>query len=139
MRHRIYIPLADQPSVVRASDAKAVGKGRFAVSGPVARGERWQFMPGELVECESRTLPDGSKGLVAVSSVLSDPESRSRRMVFGWCGAVVGGILGLWASFWLGIDGVPSLVVAASCSVGFAWCSMRYGDDAWDILSKLLG
>jgi hypothetical protein len=139
MRHRIYIPLAGQPSVLRPSEAKAVGNGHFAVSGPVAAGERWQFMPGELVECESRTLPDGSKGLVAVSSVLADPEDRSRRTVYGWCGAFVGGIFGLWTAIWLGVGGVPLLLVAATCSIVFAWCSMRWGDYAWEILSKLLG
>jgi hypothetical protein len=123
---------------LRPSDAKAVGNGRFAVAGPVASGERWQFMPGELVECENRTLPDGSKGLVAVSSVLSDPEDRSRRAVYGWCGAVVGGMLGAWISFWIGFSGMPLLMIAAGCAVSFSWSSMRWGDDAWDVLSKFL-
>jgi len=139
MRHRIYIPLADQPNVLRASEAKAVGNGQFSVAGPVAAGERWQFMPGELVECESRKLPDGSKGLVAVSSVLPDPEVRSRRTVYGWCGAMVGGLLGLSTAFWLGVGGTPLFMVAAFCAIVFAWCSVRWGDDAWDVLSKLLG
>lgn len=139
MRHRIYIPLSDQTGSLRASDAKAVGSGRFAVVGPVAKGEHWKFMPGEIVECESRTLPDGSKGLVAVCSVLPDPEVRSRRMVYGWCGALVGGVLGLWAALWLGFGGKSLLAIAACCSIVFAWCSIRWGDDAWDVLSKLLG
>ena len=139
MRHRIYIPLADQADSLRASDAKAVGSGRFSVAGPVVKGERWQFMPGEIVECESRTLPDGSKGLVAMCSVLPDPEVRSRRRVYGWCGALVGGVLGLWAAIWLGFSGMSLLVVAASSSIAFTWCSIRWGDDAWDVLSKLLG
>ena len=95
-------------------------------------------MPGEIVECESRTLPDGSKGLVAVSSVSLDPEDRSRRMVYGWCGAIVGGIVGLWAAVWLGFSDSSLFVVFASCSIVFAWCSVRWGDDAWVVLSKLL-
>src|SRR4051794_14555500 len=99
MRHRIYIPLDDQSGALRPSDAKAVGNGQFAVGGPVPNGEQWKFMPGEIVECESRALPDGSKVLVAVSSVAPDPEVRSRRTVYGWCGAFVGGLLGLWVAF----------------------------------------
>ena len=95
-------------------------------------------MPGDLVECESRTLPDGSKGLVAVSLALLDPEDRSRRKVYGWCGAIVGGIIGLWAVIWLGFGGASLFVVPASCSMVFAWCSVRWGDDAWVVLSKLL-
>ena len=138
MRHRIYIPLADQPGSLRASDAKAVGNGLFAVAGPVSAGERWEFMPGELVKCESRTLPDRSKGLVAVSSVLLDPESRARRAVYGWCGAFVGGILGLWGAILLGLEGVSLFAVAAFCSVSFAWSSVRWGDEAWEVLSRLL-
>ncbi len=90
------------------------------------------------MECESRTLPDGSKGLVAVSSVLLDPEIRSRRKVYGWCGAIVGGILGLWAAIWLGFGGMALLTVTACCSIAFAYSSVRWGDDAWDLLSRLL-
>ena len=138
MRHRIYIPLADQPGSLRSADAKAVGYGKFTVLGPIAPGERWQFMPGEIVECESRTLPDGSKGLVAVSSSLQDPEERSRRTVYGWTGAIVGGILGLWVATWMGASVVSLLVSSAFCSVTFAWCSIRWGDAAWDVLSRLM-
>jgi hypothetical protein len=138
MRHRIHIPLADQPEVLRSAEAKAVGYGKFTVLGPVAPGERWQFMPGEIVECESRTLADGSKGLVAVSSSLRDPEERSRRIVYGWTGAVVGGILGLWIETWMGGSFVSLLAAGAFCSVTFAICSMHWGDAAWDMLSRLL-
>ncbi len=138
MRHRIYIPLADDPGAFRPCDAKAVGNGQFAVAGPMAKGDKWKFLPGELVECESRTLPDGSKGLVAVSSVSPDPEVRSRRVVFGWCGALVGGLLGCAAAMSLGFSGRPLLAIAASCAVLFAWISVRWGDDAWDMLVKLL-
>lgn len=117
-----------------------MGYGQFTVLGPVARGERWQFMPGERVECESRTLADGSKGLVAVSSVSRDPEERSRRIVYGCCGAFVGGILGLWLSFWFGFFDTPLMLVvtAACCSVAFAYSSVRWGDDAWEILGRLM-
>ena len=108
------------------------------MTGPVQAGERWQFMPGDLVECESRTLPDGSKGLVAVSSVMSDPESRSRRKVYGWCGAFVGGIFGLWFAIWLGFNGLPLLAVTVSCAIAFAWSSTRWGDRAWELLARLL-
>lgn len=138
MRHRIYIRLADQPDSLRPSDAKAAGDGQFAVVGPVAAGERWEFMPGALVRCESRTLPDGSKGLVAVSSASVDPEQRARRTVYGWCGAFVGGILGLWGAILLGFEGISLLAVAASCSIAFAWSSLKWGDDAWEVLSRLL-
>ncbi len=139
MRHRIYIPLADEPGALRPSDARPVGYGQFAVLGPVAAGERWQFMPGTVVECESRTLPDGSKGLVAVSSAPPDSEGRSRRIVHGVCGALVGGILGLWIAFWLGFGGLGLLATASCCSAAFAFCSVHWGDDAWDVLSRLFG
>jgi len=138
MRHRIYIPLADQPGSLRPSDARAVGNGQFSVVGPVSAGERWAFMPGELVTCESRTLPDGSKGLVAVTSVLVGPGERARRTVVGWCGAFVGAILGLLGAIFLGFEGISLLAVAAGCSMAFAWSSMRWGDDAWEVLSRLL-
>ena len=138
MRHRIYIPLADDPGAFRPCDAKAVGNGQFAVAGPMAKGDKWKFMPGELVECESRTLPDGSKGLVAVSSVSADPEVRSRRSVYGWCGAFVGGLLGAWVAIWLGFSGRSILAVTAFCALAFSWSSLRWGDDAWEILVKLL-
>jgi hypothetical protein len=138
MRHRIYIPLADQPESLRPSDAKPLGYGKFTVVGPVARGERWQYMPGEVVECESQTLPDGSKGLVAVTSATVDPEYRSRRAVYGWCGAVVGAILGLWFAVWFALFNLPLLIAVAFGAVVFGFCSRRWGDEAWDILSRLL-
>jgi hypothetical protein len=138
MRHRIYIPLASDSGALRPADATAVGYGQFSVLGPVSPGERWQFMPGEIVECESRTLPDGTKALVAVSSVMPDPEHRSRRIVYGWCGAIVGGILGIWYGVWFGFSGVSLVASAAFSSVVFTWCSMRWGDRAWEILSRLM-
>jgi hypothetical protein len=95
-------------------------------------------MPGEIVECESRTLPDGTKALVAVSSVPPDPEVRSRRIVYGFCGAFVGALLGLWYAIWFGLSGGVLLVVAAACAVAFALSSMRWGDRAWEILSRLM-
>jgi len=138
MRHRIHIPLADDSGAFRPCDAKAVGNGQFAVAGPVAKGDQWKFMPGEIVECESRTLPDGSKGLVAVSSVSADPEVRSRRVVYGWCGAMVGGLLGSWIAIWVGVGGLSLLAVATASAVTFSWSSIRWGDDAWEVLSRLL-
>jgi hypothetical protein len=96
MRHRIYIPLADQPGSLRPSDARAVGNGQFSVVG------------------------------------------RARRTVFGWCGAFVGAILGLLGAIFLGFEGISLLAVAAGCSMAFAWSSMRWGDDAWEVLSRLL-
>jgi len=104
----------------------------------VPPGEQWQFMPGQIVECESRTLPDGTKALVAVSSALPDSELRSRRIVYGGCGAVVGGILGLWFGVWLGFSGRTLAAFAAFCSVTFAGCSVRWGDRAWEILSRMM-
>ena len=71
-----------------------------------------------------------------VSSVAPDPEDRSRRIVFGVCGAFVGALLGFWYSLWLGFSGLGLMAVAAACSIVFALCSMRWGDSAWDILSR---
>jgi hypothetical protein len=139
LRHRIYIPLAGRPGTLRPSDAKAVGNGLFAVAGRAAKGEEWQFKPGELVSCESRTLPDGSKGLVAVAAVQADPETRSRRKVHGWFGGVIGGILGLWTALWLGFSGIPLLAIAASCAALLAWSAARWGDEAWEVLARLFG
>jgi hypothetical protein len=38
----------------------------------------------------------------------------------------------------LGFEAVSLFAVTASCSIAFAWSSMKWGDEAWEVLSKLL-
>lgn len=139
MRHRIHVPLLSNPAVYREADAHAAGEGRFRLAGGKARAEALQFRPGEVVECSIQTLPDGSKGLVATRSVSADPEYRSRLKVFGVSGAIVGAVLG--AAVALSLD-LSSLAMAIGAVVGapiFAYCSVRWGDSAWESLVRVLG
>ena len=116
----------------------AAGDGRFRLVGSAPRHERLLFKHGEIVECEIRTLPGGSKGLVAMRSVSADPEYRKTRNVFATFGAIIGAIVGAA----IALSFVFSLVSAAAGTVVgaviFALCSIRWGDAAWDVLSRVL-
>jgi len=135
---RILVPLADSPGSLRAAEGVPVGDGRFRLEGHPSPEDAWQFKPGEIVECSSQTLADGSKALVAVSSVTSDPEYRSSRAVYAVVGAVVGAFVGAWCA--LGIHpSAPSVAVGAVLGGGvFAICSVRWRDAAWRAWSRLV-
>jgi hypothetical protein len=138
MRHRILVPRLADPTVLCESDAVAFGEGRFRLVGSAPRQERLLFKRGEIVECEIRTLPDGSNGLVAARSVSADPEFQKKQRVFAICGVLVGAALGGTAGFWIEISpaaiGIGSVIGAAL----FGYCSTRWGDSAWVILGHAL-
>jgi len=123
-------------------EALAAGDGQFRLVGSAPRGETIRFKRGEIVECEIRTLSDGSKGLVAIRSVSDDPEYRSRQRIFAMCGVIVGGLLGAGAAFLIETSFetrvslvLPGLVLGA---IAFGFASARWGDAAWSALSRVL-
>jgi hypothetical protein len=136
VKHRIRIPLEGNTSSSREVDATPAGDGRFRIVGSVPRGARLQYRRGETVECEIRRLPDGSQALVAIRSMSADPEFRKRRNVYAVCGAIVGGVIGvvLALQFWFSL--MSSAVGLLIGAVVFGFCSVRWGDGAWDALSK---
>jgi hypothetical protein len=139
MRHRIHVPLLSDPKVYRESDAVPAGDGRFRLVGGVKNGEPLQYRSGEIVECSILTLPNGSKGLVATRSVSADPEYRSRRTVYAVSGAIVGAVLGALLTLCFDWSLTLAAVGAAIGAPTFAFCSVRWGDEAWDVLSRLFG
>ena len=137
MRHPIFVPLLSDPTSLMQIDATPAGDGQFRLVGAAPRSEPLQFKRGEIVECEIRTLPGGSKGLVAVRSVSADSEFQKRRMVFGTFGAVVGGILGMAIALWIETTATSAALGLVLGAAIFGFCSVRWGDSAWDILSRL--
>jgi hypothetical protein len=137
VKHRIRIPLEGSASSSWEVDAIAAGDGRFRIAGAVPRGVRPQYQRGDTVECEIRRLPDGSQAWVAIRSMTADPEFRKRRNVYAVCGAIIGGIIGavLALQFWFSLTSA-----AAGMSIGalvFGFCSVRWGDGAWDALTRI--
>jgi hypothetical protein len=119
-------------------EAIAAGDGQFRLVGPARQGEPVLFKRGETVECEIRTLKDGSKGLVAIRSMSADPEFRKRRSIFTIFGAIVGGILGASIALWIETTGTSAAVGGLVGGAAFAYSSARWGDDAWLVLSRLV-
>jgi len=138
MRHRILVPLLCDPAQLRESDALPAGDGCFRLVGGRTAGERLLYRPGEIVECSIQALPDGSKALVATRSVSADPEYRSKRTVFAVTGAIVGAVFGAGFALWFETSATSALVGAALGASGFAFCSVRWGDAAWEALSQLV-
>lgn len=138
MRHRILVPLEADIASLREAEALAAGDGQFRLVGSAPQGEALRFRRGEIVECEIRVLPDGSKGLVAIRSVSADPEFRKRRMIFAIFGVVVGGFLGSVIALWIENSGTSAAVGLIVGGVVFGFSSSRWGDDAWLMLSRLL-
>jgi len=130
-RFRIHVPLLETPSALREADAVPVGEGRFRLVGRPRQGDQWRFKPGEIVECASRTLEDGSKVLVAESSASADPEYRKRRAVY----AIVGAIFGLGTGALHALAVYPSIAsVIVGALIGgcvFALLSVRLRDAWW--------
>ena len=138
MRHRILVPLLSDPALLRESEALAAGDGCFRLLGGGSSAERLLYSPGEIVECSIRALPDGSKGLVATRSVSADPEYRKRRTVFAVAGAMVGGVFGAAFALWFEATAISALVGGALGASTFAFCSVRWGDAAWEALSRVV-
>jgi hypothetical protein len=138
MRHRIFVPLASDPTKYEEVEALAEGDGCFRLAGRARSTVPLQYKPGEIVECSILPLPNGSKGLVATRSVSSDPEYRSRRTVFAVLGAIVGAVFGAAFALWFEITSTAALVGATIGAITFALCSVRWGDRAWEILSHIV-
>lgn len=138
VRHPIFIPLESDPASLREVEATPAGDGQFRIVGAMPRDESMQFKRGEIVECEIRTLPGGSKGLVAVRSVSADPEFQKRRNVFAIFGAIVGGILGAGLALWIETTATSVALGLAFGSLIFGYCSARWGDAAWEVLSHMV-
>ena len=136
MRHRIYVPLFDDPAVLGESDAVPVGEGCFRIAG--SQGARLLFKRGDIVECDIRTLPSGSKGLVAIRSMSADPEFKKRRNVFAVCGALVGAAIGVLVAFEISSSLLAVAIGGVLGAAIFAYCSVRWGDAAWWLLVQIL-
>jgi hypothetical protein len=138
MKHRIHVPSLHDPETLLEVDAEPEGEGRFRLLG----GESampLRFKRGEIVECEIRRMPDGKSALVAIESVSSDPEFRRRRNVYAVLGAMVGAIFGAALALWFEVSSTSAAIGAVLGAVVFAYCSARWGDRAWVILSRIFG
>src|SRR4051812_8122547 len=139
MRHRIHVPLLSNPAMYRERDARPAGDGRFRLLRGGRGTEPLLFSSGEIVECSILALPDGSKGLVATRSVSADPEYRSRRTIYAISGAFVGAVVGAAIMFWFEVSLLSVSIGAALGGAFFAFCSVRWGDAAWEILGRIVG
>jgi hypothetical protein len=52
---------------------------------------------------------------------------------------MVGAILGMAAAFQFDVSAMSAIIGAVSGAVIFAYCSVRWGDAAWDALRRMLG
>jgi hypothetical protein len=138
MRHRILVSLARDAEALREVEAIALGEGRFQIAGATNQAESLLFKRGEIVECEIRTLVNGSKGLVAFRSMSADPEFRSRRKIFAIAGAIVGGVVGAAHGFWIAKSGAATAAGFLVGAVLFSYSSARWGDAAWIALGRVL-
>ena len=59
----------------RLVEAVPDGDGLLRIKGEMPEGEKWQFRPGEHVEYENRTFPDGTVALAATR--IAVPEYRT--------------------------------------------------------------
>ena len=134
MRHRIFVPLSDNPASLGESDAEPAGEGRFKLVGPQA--QPLQFKRGEVVECDIQTLPNGSKGLVAVRT--ADVEFRKKRNIYGVLGTVVGATVGAAFGLMFVMSLNATMIGAGLGAVIFGYSSVRWGDEAWNTLKNLL-
>jgi hypothetical protein len=130
--------MATDVGSLREVEATAAGDGQFRLASYPVESDSLQFRPGEIVECEIRTLANGSKGLVAFRSVSADSEFRTRRNIFAMTGALVGAILGAAIGFWFETSGVSMLIGLLVGAAVFSFCSARWGDAAWVMLSRVL-
>lgn len=135
-RIRIFVPLIDSPSELREAMAVPVGEGRFRVVSRPSPGDLWRFEPGEIVECSSQILPDGTKGLVAVLSSSSDPEYRKRRAMYALFGALFGAFMGALLAFQI-FAGTTSLIIGAIVGgCAFSVLSVAWRDAAWRVWGR---
>ena len=63
----IFVPLLNEGTPVwRPALGEHFNGFVYRLLGPIPPNEEWQFQPGELVSCESRSFQDGKVGLAAV-------------------------------------------------------------------------
>lgn len=139
MRHRIFVPLANDSTSLQEVEATPAGDGRFRLVGSTPPGAKLRFQRGETVECEIQALPNGSKDLVAIRSISADPEFRKRRNLYAVFGAIVGGLLGATVALWFETTATAAALGFAFGAALFGFCSVRWGDDAWTMLSRIVG
>jgi hypothetical protein len=138
VRHQIFVPLLNDLAALRETDAVPAGDGRFRLVGKQTKQEPLLFKRGEIVECEIRTVPGGSKGLVAMHSFSAEPEFKKTRRVFAVFGAIFGAGLGAMIALWVE-PSLPSVAIGGAIgAMTFGLCSLRWGDEAWDILARVI-
>jgi hypothetical protein len=138
MHHRIFVPLRSDSTKLGEADATPTGEGCFRLARGKPNEEHLLYKPGEIVECSIQVLPNGKKGLVATRSVSADPEFRSRRTVFAVCGAIMGAVFGALFALLFDVSSSSALIGAAVGAPTFTFCSIRWGDAAWDVLSRMV-
>ncbi len=138
MKHRVYVPSLRDPTTLLEVDAEPMGDGRFKLGG-YETAEPLPFKRGEIVECEIRRLPNGKSGLVAIQSVSADPEFRKRRNVYAALGALVGAIFGAALALWWEVSSRSAMIGAGIGALVFSYCSVRWGDKAWEMLGRMFG
>ncbi len=67
------------------------------------------------------------------------PEFLRRRNVYAVLGAMVGAIFGAALALWFEVSSTSAAIGAVLGAVVFAYCSVRWGDRAWVILSRIFG
>jgi len=138
VRHRIYVPLRDDPSVLCESDAVAAGDGSFRLVGSSPSKMGLLYRRGEIVECEIRAMPNGSKALVATRSISVDPEFRKTRTVFAVTGAIFGAGLGALTGLWIDFSALSFASGFVIGAIVLSYCSVRWRDSAWALLSRAM-
>lgn len=64
---QIFVALLNEgANVWRPVSATQIENNIFRLEGSVPNDEEWEFLPGQLVECEHKIFSGGSSGLVAV-------------------------------------------------------------------------
>lgn len=63
----IYVSLLNEGTDCwRPAEATLQDDGTYLISGRVPEGEEWEFGPGAVVNCETKTFADGAVELAAV-------------------------------------------------------------------------
>lgn len=72
----VFVALLNEGTEVwRPVPAVQIQGNLFKLGGSIPEDEEWQFLPGQVVECESKTFSGGTSGLVAIQSV--EPPNKS--------------------------------------------------------------
>lgn len=67
---KVFVALLNEGTEVwRPVPAIHIQGNVFKLGGSVPEDEEWQFLPGQIVECENKTFSGGTSGLVAIRSI----------------------------------------------------------------------